>query len=618
MPTATNAADLAVGHASAAEESLRVVITGHVDHGKSTVIGRLLADTGSLPEGKLEELRKYCQRNAKPFEYAFLLDTLKDERAQGITIDASRIFFKTARRRYIVLDAPGHIEFLRNMVTGASRADAALIVIDAKEGVRENSRRHGYLLSMLGIRQVVVLVNKMDLVGYERAVFDHVAADYTRFLEQVRIRPLHIIPVAAYPGDNIAVPSEKLRWYGGPTVLDALDELRADAPPLKAPLRMPVQAVYKFTELDDNRRIVAGTIETGTLRVGDTIVFYPSGKRTTVASIEGFNQPLATHAAAGDATGFTMAEQVYVARGEIVTRADQEKPHVTTRFRANLFWLGRTPMITKREYLLKLGTARVVARLQAIERIIDASTLDPLDGQPQIERHQVADCVIEVARPLAFDSSDELVTTGRFVIVDDYEIAGGGIIREALQDSQSPVRDRVMKRNAQWDASHISEGRRAERYSQRPALILITGDESTDRKGLARECEARLFEQGRFVYFLGMGNVVHGVDADIAGVGGTRPEHLRRLGEVANILLDAGLIVVAAAANLMAHEIDALRTAIGEDRLHTVWIGEARETNEATDLQLPADESPERFERISALLQRHGTIFQPLATWKVR
>lgn len=607
MPTATNVAANGIGRPSVGEESLRVVVTGHVDHGKSTVIGRLLADTGSLPEGKLEELRTYCQRNAKPFEYAFLLDTLKDERAQGITIDASRIFFKTARRRYIVVDAPGHIEFLRNMVTGASRADAALIVIDAKEGVRENSRRHGYLLSMLGIRQVVVLVNKMDLVGYKRAVFDQVAADYTRFLEQVRIRPLHIIPVAAYPGDNIAAPGDNLRWYGGPTVLGALDELRADAAPVEAPLRMPVQAVYKFAELDDSRRIVAGTIETGTLRVGDAIVFYPSGKRTTVASIEGFNQSRATHAAAGDATGFTMAEQMYIARGELVTRADQEKPHVTTRFRANIFWLGRTPMITQREYLLKLGTARVAARLQAIERIIDASTLDPLDGQPQIERHQVADCVIEVARPLAFDSSDELVTTGRFVIVDDYEIAGGGIIREALQDSQTLIRDRVMKRNEQWDASRVSEQRRSERYSQRPVLILITGDESADRKGLARECEARLFEQGRFVYFLGMGNVVHGVDADIAGVGGARPEHLRRLGEVANILLDAGLIVVAAAANLTATEIDTLRTAIGEDRLHTVWLGERRNTDVPTDLQLSADDSPDHFERIRALLQRHRT-----------
>jgi bifunctional enzyme CysN/CysC len=471
---------------------------------------------------------------------------------------------------------------------------------------------------MLGIRQIVVLVNKMDLVGYEPAAFDQVATEYMQFLEQVGIRPLHVIPVAAHPGDNIAAPSDNLLWYRGPTVLGALDELRGEAPPREAPLRMPVQGVYKFTELDDNRRIIAGTIETGTLRVGDAIVFYPSGKRTTVASIEGFNRPLAAQAAAGEATGFTMVEQVYVARGEIVTRADQAKPQVTTRFRANMFWLGKSPMIRNKEYLVKLGTARAAARLHAIERIVDASKLEPVDGAQQIERHQVAECVIELARPIAFDLADELVTTSRFVVVDDYEITGGGIICEALQDSQTPIRDQVMKRKAQWDASRISEGRRAERYSQRPVLILITGDEATDRKGLARECEARLFEQGRFVYFLGMGNVVHGVDADIAGIGGARPEHLRRLGEVANILLDAGLIVVAAAANLTGPEVDALRTAIGEDRLHTIWLGERHDAGAAPDLQLPADESSDRFERIKALLQQHGTIFRPLETWRAR
>ena len=211
--TAHLASDPADVRASATRDNLRLVVTGHVDHGKSTVIGRLLADTGSLPEGKLEQLKKYCERNAKPFEYAFLLDALKDERAQGITIDSARVFFRTARRHYIIIDAPGHIDFLKNMVTGASRADAALVVIDAKEGIQENSRRHGYLLSMLGIRQIVVLVNKMDLVGYDASVFDAVVRDYSQFLEQVGIRPRHFLPVAAHPGDNIARPSEQMPWY---------------------------------------------------------------------------------------------------------------------------------------------------------------------------------------------------------------------------------------------------------------------------------------------------------------------------------------------------------------------------------------------------------------------
>ena len=589
--------------------SMRVVITGHVDHGKSTVIGRLLADTDSLPQGKLEQLRQYCERHAKPFEYAFLLDALKDERAQGITIDSARVFFKSTLRQYIVIDAPGHVEFLKNMVTGASRADAALVVIDAFEGVQENSRRHGYLLSMLGIRQVVVLVNKMDLVGYDQAAFDRLVSEYSAFLDQVGLRPLRFIPVAAQLGDNIATASRRLPWYSGPTVLEALDELCPDTPASAAPLRMPVQGVYKFTEVGDTRRIIAGTIETGTLNVGDQIVFYPSGKKTTIASIEGFNRPAATSAAAGEAIGFTMTEQVYVQRGEVAVRAEQPKPCVTTRFRANVFWLGREPLVVNRDYRLKIGTAQLPVRVTRIERVIDASRLEPIADAQAIGRHQVAECVLETASPLAFDLVSTVAATGRFALVDNFEISGGGIICEALEDSQTVVRDRVMLRNQKWDASRVSETRRAERYSQRPVLLLVTGDESTDRKGFARECEARLFDDGRFVYFLGMGNLVHGVDADIAGVGGVRPEHLRRLGEVANILLDAGLIVVAAAANLTAQEVESLRTAIGQERVATVWLGDRADSDLSADLQLSAAES-DGTARIKTMLQQRGFIYR--------
>ena len=382
---------------------LRVVIVGHVDHGKSTVIGRLLADTGSLPKGKLDALRSQCERNAKPFEYAFLLDALKDEQAQGITIDAARVFFATARRRYIIVDAPGHLEFVKSMVTGASRAEAALLVIDAKEGVRENSRRHGYLLSMLGISRIVVLVNKMDLVGYDQAAYEGVVAEYGAFLEQIGVPAFRLLPVAAWAGDNIATRSEKLSWYGGPTVLETLDELEPDAAPVDAPLRMPVQSVYKFTERNDNRRIIAGTIETGRIRVGDDIVFYPSGKKTRIETIEAFNRPPQIEASAGEATGFTVDEQVYVSRGEVATRASEPPPHVTTRMRVNLFWLGSRPLVTGKDYLIKLGTARVAARVAEIHRVLDGSELSIAEARTKVEKNQVADCSFVLSRPLAFD-----------------------------------------------------------------------------------------------------------------------------------------------------------------------------------------------------------------------
>ncbi len=417
-------------------ESMNIVMVGHVDHGKSTVIGRLLADTQALPDGKLEALRELCRRNAKPFEYAFLLDALKDERSQGITIDAARCFFRTAKREYIIIDAPGHIEFLKNMITGASRASAALLVIDAREGICENSRRHGYMLSMLGIKQIAVVVNKMDLVGWDKGVYDALARDYGAFLAEIGISPAGFIPVSATEGDNIAAKSERMSWYGGRTVLEQLDAFEAPATLGNAAFRMPVQGVYKFTEDGDSRRIVAGYVEAGSLREGDEIVFLPSGKRTRVATLEGgvtAAEDGGRVIAAGSSAGFTCTTQVYVRRGDIVCRAD-EAPCLTGRaFSASLFWLGREPMIKGKLYKLKLGTAKTNARLVAVNKILDASTLEST-VKDKVERFDVADVALEFEHELAFDIAEECAQTGRFVVVDGYEISGGGIVGGRLEN----------------------------------------------------------------------------------------------------------------------------------------------------------------------------------------
>src|SRR6185503_5341564 len=265
---------------------MNVVIVGHVDHGKSTVVGRLLADTDALPLGKLDSVRRECERTGKPFEYAFLLDALSDEQDQGITIDTARCFFKSAKRDYIIIDAPGHIEFLKNMISGAARAEAAVLVIDAKEGVRENSRRHGYILAMLGIKQVVVVVNKMDLVKYDQAHFDNIEKEYRGFLEQIgAVSPRQFVPVSAVAGVNLATRGAKeTSWYKGPTVLELLDTLPKAPPKTDQPLRLPLQAVYKFTEHGDDRRIFAGRVEAGKVAVGDKVVFSPSNKISTIRS----------------------------------------------------------------------------------------------------------------------------------------------------------------------------------------------------------------------------------------------------------------------------------------------------------------------------------------------
>ncbi|KXS48744.1 GTP-binding protein [Halanaerobium congolense] len=595
------------------EQDLNLVIAGHVDHGKSTIIGRMLADTDSLPEGKLEQVKETCRKNSKPFEYAFLLDALKDEQAQGITIDSARVFFQTDMRQYIILDAPGHIEFLKNMVTGAARAEAALLVIDASEGVRENSRRHGYMLSMLGIKQIAVVVNKMDLVDYDQDTYQQIVEEYTDFLAEIGLEAETFIPVSGMLGDNVAAQSDKMDWYHGQTVLEQLDSFENEALPHNKPFRMPVQDVYKFTKGGDDRRIVAGTVEAGEMNVGDEVVFYPSGKKSTVKSIEGFKEDKQHKVKVGKATGFTLDEQIYITRGELAARADEAEPRVSARIKANLFWLARQDLVKDKVYYLKVGTAKVKARLQKINRVIDASNLNQDENKEKIERHDVAEVVFKLDRAMAFDLAGEIEETSRFVIVDEFEIAGGGIISEALEDEQSWVREKVMRRNYKWEQSLISREERAEKYNQKSTLILITGEEDVGKKPTAKALEKRLFNDGKVVYFLGIGNLLYGVDADIKnGDNNNQEEHLRRLAEVSHLMLDAGAILIVTAVELTQANLELIKTTVNPQQIETVWLGDRITTDLEFDLHIPEFTSEDQVSaQIKGLLQDRGIIFRP-------
>jgi bifunctional enzyme CysN/CysC len=531
--------------ADLAREQMNVVIVGHVDHGKSTVVGRLLADTGSLPQGKLDAVRKECLRTGKPFEYAFLLDALSDEQDQGITIDTARCFFKTAKRDYIIIDAPGHIEFLKNMISGAARAEAAVLIIDAKEGVRENSRRHGYILSMLGIRTVVVCVNKMDLVAYDQAHFRNIEEEYRAFLRDIgAVQPKCFIPVAAIHGENLALGSQQsMPWYDGPTLLSMLDTFAKAPPRSDQPLRMPVQAVYKFTNHGDDRRIVAGRIESGRVRVGDRIAFSPSNKSTTIKSLEGFNTPPRTELGSGWSAGFTLSEEIYVTRGEIMSHADAA-PQVSTRFRANLIWLGKKPFEKGREYKIKIHTAAVPVRLLRINKVIDASLAGSKLDKDFVGRHDVADLVLETRQPIAFDLIADSESTGRFVIVDGYDVAGGGIIVESVTDEHEDARAEARLRDFNWVRGGVTAAERAQRYGHRPALVMFVGKAGTGKQKYARAVEKALFAQGRSPYMLDGTNVLLGVDQDLYFSDATQQELVRRFAEVAHLMLHAGLIVV--------------------------------------------------------------------------
>ena len=553
---------------------MNIVVVGHVDHGKSTVVGRLLADTGSLPDGKLDSVRNYCLKNSKPFEYAFLLDALKDEQAQGITIDTARTFFKSSLRDYIIIDAPGHIEFLKNMVTGAARAEAAVLVIDAKEGIRENSKRHGYLLSMLGIKQIAVVVNKMDLVDYSKSVFEDIRDEYVAFLARIGATPRFFIPISAFNGENLIQPSDKMPWYKGHSLLSAIDAFEKEPPKENQPFRMPVQDIYKFTSLGDDRRIVAGRVESGSVNTGDAVVFLPSGKKSKVSSIEAFHAQPRTSVDAGVSIGFTLAEQIYVGRGELMVKADEVFAAVSRRLRINLFWMGKKSFISGKTYYLKLGTAKIACRLEKINYLIDASETTGKETKTVVERHDVADCVIELSKPLAFDPIARLEATGRFVIVDGYEIAGGGIIRESLAED-APESSEGHEKPATLIQSSVAATERIQLLKQKAGIILISGGPGRDPNKVAKALEAKLIKSGKNAFFIG---IEEGIARDENTWEASMPT--AKLGEAASLLLNAGLIVVAAAKGFDSEDIKMLESFVKPHTL--IQIESPADTEAAT------------------------------------
>ena len=596
------------------ENKMDIVFVGHVDHGKSTVIGRLLADTNSLPDGKLEQVQLTCKQNSEPFEYAYLIDALKDERAQSITIDSARVFFKSDKRHYIIIDAPGHIEFIKNMVTGASRAEAAVLVIDAYEGVRENSRRHGYLLSMLGIKQIIVIVNKMDLVDYQQERFEEIKTEYTNYLKSIDVKPANFIPVSGKMGVNLAKLSPETPWYDGQTTLEALDNLQKIKADPEQPFRFPVQDIYKFASFDEGKRIIAGSALSGSAKVGDSLLFLPSGKTSTIKSIESFGADSPSEIISGDAAGFTLDEQIYVKRGEVAClKSETNHPFVSRMFKTSLFWLGHEPLVKDKQYTLKLGTTRATARVETIHKIIDANDLGD-SSKDQIDRHDIAEVTFILQNPIAVDLAESNSNLSRFVILDGYHIWGGGIIQSAYKDEESLLRDEIYVRNQRWIRGKLNLTDRMDRYNQKPALIMITGEPHTGRKTLAGMLENQLFQDGKFTYYLGVGSVLYGLNTDLTRKTSKNwQEHLRRIAELAYIFMDSGMILIMTAVELTEEDRNLLQTIIGEDKVEIVWIGDKVSTNIDIDLNIPSDEVFETSViKIKQLLQNKGYIFKPL------
>jgi bifunctional enzyme CysN/CysC len=520
-------------------QKLKIVIVGHVDHGKSTLIGRLLFDTHSLPDGKIEQIQKACAAEGMDFEYAFLLDALLEEQEQNITIDTTQIQFHTKARNYVIVDAPGHKEFLKNMITGAASADAAIVLLDAQEGLQEQTRRHGYLLSLLGVKQVLVAVNKMDLIDFSQEKFEQLEHDYRAFLEPYDIRPLAFVPMSAKHGHNIVVPSEKMPWHKGDTLLAALDHLKQPPAPVDKPLRFVVQDIYRF----DARRLIVGRIESGQLALGDEIVFYPGDKMSKIKSIEVWpaTEAQPTKAYAGQSIALTLEEQIFVERGHIGAHRAQA-PVEGVSFSARVFWLADEPLKVGSSYTLKLATQQVEARLDRVDRLMDSATLAPLEEKrPQIGRNEVAELVFRTRRPLAFDNSDEVQVTGRFIVVQDGRIGGGGVIFGAKYEPSANIQRSA---HLSWTDDPITTEARVDHFGHRGAVIWLTGLSGSGKSTLAAGLQTRLFRLGIASTLLDGDNLRHGLNSNLGFSDEDRKENIRRAAEAAKLLAEAGLVVV--------------------------------------------------------------------------
>ncbi len=561
-------------------EQLKIVIVGHVDHGKSTFVGRLFHDTGSLPEGKLEQLQKIAERRGIPFEWANLMDALQSERDQNITIDTAQIWFQTAKRQYVIIDAPGHKEFLKNMVTGAANAEAALLLIDANEGVQENSRRHGYLLHLLGIRQIAVLVNKMDLQQYSQERFQQIEREYRAFLRTIGLESKRFIPMAARQGDNIASLSSNMPWWQGPTVLEMLDEFQVAALPSHLPMRFPVQDVYRF----DERRIFAGRVESGTLKAGDRLLFSPGNKTSMVKTVERWNAPSRNFATAGESVGITLTEQIFVERGAIAS-LETAPPYELTRFKARLFWLGRTPFRKGKIYKLKLATQEVECDIDTIERVIDSSTLETVSRKEKeifVGRNEVAELYLRTKRPVAFDAHSEIVATGRFVIVDGFEVTGGGIV---VPDNYPRRTSDLLHRsdNIYWSHGKVTAEQRARRHGHPGCVVWLTGLSGSGKTSIATELERELFNLGKHAYVLDGDNVRHGLCSDLAFSPQDRKENIRRVGEVAKLFADAGMICITAFISPYRSDRELVRNMVLDGQFVEVYVNAPIEVCEQRD-----------------------------------
>jgi len=558
-------------------QQMGVVIVGHIDHGKSTVIGRLLNDTDSLEEGKIDDIKKSCEKRGVPFEWSFVLDAFQAERDQAITIDTTQIFFSTEARNYVIIDAPGHREFLKNMISGAAQADAAVLVVDAAEGMQEQTKRHAYMLHLLGMKQVCVVINKMDKINYDSKGFETVSRETTEYLKTLGLVPAHIIPISAREGDMILNRGENLSWYKGKTLLDALDAFAISSPSIARPMRFPVQDVYRF----DEERILVGRLESGVLNKGDTIFFSPTNEKATITSIENWPDTESKLSAnAGESVGIKLDDRIFVERGHIGSH-QENMPMLSNVFKANIFWLSNTPLKVGNAYKVRYGTVEANVSVQSIDMMVDTGTLEKHTDAGEVKRNDVAEVTLRARDMLPIDAHDQNDKLGRVVLYEGYDVAGGGLINmdgyPDQRQSKNPKSKNIYK------VSHsVTPEMRAERFGHYGAVFWFTGLSGSGKSTLAVAVEKEIFNRGMNAYVLDGDNVRYGLNSDLGFSPEDRTENIRRVGEVAALQANAGTILLSAFISPYQEDRDRAREAAPQS-FHEIYVKADLETCEGRD-----------------------------------
>jgi len=540
---------------------LRFLTCGSVDDGKSTLIGRLLYDTKLLFEDTLASLEKDSKKfgtTGDDMDFALLVDGLEAEREQGITIDVAYRFFATDKRKFIVADTPGHEQYTRNMATGASNSDLAVILIDARKGVLTQTRRHAYIASLLGIRHIVLAVNKIDLVEYSQVVFDQIVADFSAFAAKLDFVSQVAIPLSARYGVNVMAKSSETPWYKGPALLTHLETVDVDTALAGKPFRMPVQWVNR-PNLDF--RGFSGTIAGGRVRPGDTIAVAKSGRTTKVTRIVTMDGDL-QEAIAGDAVTLTLADEVDISRGDVLS-APEARPDVSEQFAAHLLWMADEEMLPGRQYLLKLGTATVPAAVSELKHKVDVNSLEHMAGKT-LALNEVGYANFSLTQPLAFDAYRDNRDTGGFIVIDRFTNAtvGAGMIDFGLRRAT----------NVHWQALDVNKQARAAMKRQKPVMLWFTGLSGSGKSTIANLVEKSLAAEGKHTYLLDGDNVRHGLNKDLGFTDADRVENIRRVGETAKLFLDAGLVVLVSFISPFRSERRMARELVEADEFVEVFV----------------------------------------------